>query len=173
MKLNVLFLLFFMSFNSHGFEQTLTFTQSQLQQHLQDITPIERKTMFANVVLTDGQLRLLDKENEIEVTAFLDVTALGSLHGTGSVTVKGSLSYQPNEGAFYLHNAKVTNLKVDQLSNDAVAQITPLVQDLVTQGLQSRPIYQLKDNDMRHSLLKASLKRVEVKQKTLRVVLGF
>lgn len=173
MKFKLLFLLLCVSFNSYGFEQTLTFTQSQLQQRLQDITPIERKTMFANVVLTDGQLRLLDKENEIEVTAFLDVTALGSLHGTGSVTVQGSLSYQPSEGAFYLHNAKVTSLKVDQLSQDAVTQITPLVQDLVTQGLQSRPIFQLKDNDMRHALLKASLKRIEVKQKTLRVILGF
>lgn len=173
MKVKVLFLLLCFSLNSHAFEQTFTFTQTQLQQRIQEITPIERKTMFANVVLTDGQLRLLDVENQIEVTAFLDVTALGSLHGSGSVTVQGSLSYEPSEGAFYLNNANVTQLKVDQLSPDAVSQLTPLVQDLVTQGLQSRPIYQLKDDDMRQSLLKASLKRIEVKRKTLFVVLGF
>lgn len=172
-KIKCMLCLLFVSLSSYSFEQVLTFSEAELQQRLQAITPIERQTMLAKVVLTDGKLHLLDKENEISVTAFLDVTALGSVHGSGVVTVQGSLSYNANEGAFYLHNAKITQLKVDQLSQDAVTQIKPLVQDLVTQSLQSRPIYQLKDNDMRQALLKASLKRIEVKQQTLRVILGF
>ena len=173
LKIKLIACLLCLSLNSYGFEQVLKFTEAQLQERLQAITPIERKTAFANVVLTDGKLQLLDQENEIEVTAFLDVTALGSLHGSGSVTVQGSLVYKPSEGAFYLHNAKVTQLKVDQMSQDAVTQITPLIQDVVTQSLQSRAIFQLQDNDMRHALLKASLKRIEVKQQILLVVLGF
>ncbi|MGR6872503.1 DUF1439 domain-containing protein [Pseudomonas sp. HK3] len=172
-NLKLVLCLMFISLNSHGFEQVLKFSEAQLQTRLQEITPISRQTLLANVVLTDGTLQLLEKENEISVTAFLDVTALGSLHGSGSVSVQGSLTYDAKAGAFYLNNAKVTALNVDQLSADSVAQIKPLIQDLVTQSLQSQPIYQLKDNDMRHSLLKASLKRMEVKQKTLFVILGF
>lgn len=173
LRIKIILCLLCVSLSSYGFEQVLTFSEAELQQRLQAITPIERQTMLAKVVLTDGTLQLLDKKNEISVTAFLDVTALGSVHGSGVVTVQGSLSYNASEGAFYLHNPKITQLKVDQLSQDTVTQIQPLVQDLVTQSLQSRPIYQLQDNDMRQALLKASLKRIEVKQQALRVILGF
>ncbi|MGK0444653.1 MAG: hypothetical protein ACJA1U_001589 [Bermanella sp.] len=158
---------------AHGFEQTLTFTEAQLQEKLQAMTPIERQTLFANVVLTDAKLRLLDAQNQLSVTAFLDVTALGGLRGSGHVTVQGSVMYQPSEGAFYLHNAQLVELHVEQLSKETINQLKPVLQDVIAQSLQSQPIYRLKDNDMRQALVKASLKKVEVKDQALLVTLGF
>jgi hypothetical protein len=161
------------SFYAQGFEQKLQFSEAQLQEKLQVMTPIERQTLFANIVLTDAKLHLLDKENQLSVKAFLDVTAFGGLHGSGHVTVQGSIIYNASEGAFYLDNAKLVQLHVDQLSKETVTQLKPVLQDIISQSLQSQPIYRLQDDDMRQALLKASLKSVEVKQKTLFVTLGF
>lgn len=161
------------SLSVNSFEHTLQFSEAQLQQKLQALTPIERQTLLANIVLTDAKLQLLTGSNELEITAFIDVTALGNIHGSGQVRVQGSVSYQATEGAFYLHNARLTKLHIDQLSAKTVEKLQPVVQDLITKSLQSQPIYRLKDNDLRQSLLKASLKRIEVKQKTLYVTLGF
>ena len=158
---------------AHGFEQTLQFSEVQLQEKLQGMTPIERQTLFAKVVLTDAKLQLLEKEDQLSVTAFLDVTALGGLRGSGHVTVQGSVIYNASEGAFYLHNAQLTQLHVDQLSSESVNQLKPVLQDVIAQSLQSQPIYRLKDNDMRQVLLKASLKNVTVNNRTLFVTLGF
>jgi len=157
----------------NAFEQTLTFSEAELQQRLNDAMPLERQTLLANIVLTDAKLELLEKNDQLAITAFLDVTALGNIHGSGSVTVQGSLRYEASEGAFYLDNGQLTQMTIDQLSDDVVANIKPLVQDLVTKSIQSKPIYQLQNDDMRQALLKASLKHLQVKNKSLLVVLGF
>jgi len=161
------------SFYANAFEQTLQFSETELQEKIQAMTPLERQTLFANIVLTDAKLNLLDKEDQLSIQAFLDVVVLGGLHGSGYVTLQGSVIYNAQEGAFYLANAQLTQLHVDQLSKESVDQLKPILQDVVVQSLQSQPIYRLKDDDMRQALLKASLKDVKVKQKTLFVTLGF
>ncbi|NVK38017.1 MAG: DUF1439 domain-containing protein [Gammaproteobacteria bacterium] len=157
----------------YGFEQTLQFTQQELQQKLQTLTPIEKQTLLANIVLTDAKLELLEATNELAVTAFLDIDGLGGLHGNGSVTVQGGLRYEAKEGAFYLDHAKLTDLSIEQLSPSVISQIKPVVQDLLVQRLQAEPIYRLDKNDFRQSLLQASLKTIEVQQQSLWVTLGF
>ncbi len=156
-----------------AFEQTLQFTQQDLQQKLQAVTPIHKQTFLANIVLTDAKLQLLESTNELEVTAFLDVDGLAGLHGNGHVTVQGGLRYEAKNGAFYLDNAKLTALSIEQLSPAVIAQIKPLVQDVLVQRLQTQAIYQLDKNDFQQSLLKASLKSVVVKQQAVWVTLGF
>ncbi|GAA6136128.1 hypothetical protein NBRC116188_29180 [Oceaniserpentilla sp. 4NH20-0058] len=156
-----------------GFTQTLVFTEEELQTQLNQVTPLQKQTLFANIVMTDANINLLESANQLEVTAFLDVTALGGMHGTGNVTIRGSLVYKSEKGAFYLSRPRITQLHIDKINPDVVEQIQPLVQDLLAQSLQRQPIYQLDDQDMRQSLIKTTLKNVEISNNQVHVYLGF
>ena len=156
-----------------GLTQTLVFSEDELQGRLNDLTPIQKQTLYANLILTYAKLNLLEKNNLIEITAFIDATVLGGFHGTGSVTVQGSLIYQNQQGAFYLDQAKLTHLHVDQMNPSVVAQLKPLVEDVMIQSLKQKPIYQLDNNDMRQALLKGTLKEITISNKQLHVTLGF
>jgi len=156
-----------------GFTQNLVLTEQELQQRLNDMTPMQRNTVYANIVLTDAKIDLLESANQLAITAYLDATVLGGLHGSGKVSVQGSLSYNPKEGAFYLHRPKLQDLHIDQLKPEIVAQLKPLIEDVIIQALRNKPIYRLNDEDIRQSLLKATLKDVQIKDNQVRVSLGF
>ena len=155
-----------------AFTQTLVFTEQDLQSRLNGITPIQKQAVYANLVLTDAKLVLLESDNLIQIKAFIDATILGGIHGSGSVTVQGSLMYKSEQGAFYLNQARLTDLHIDQMSPEVVAQLKPLVEDVMVQSLSQKPIYQLDNNDMRQALLKGSLKDIKVSNKQVHVTLG-
>ena len=164
--------LFCYSLIAWSYTQTLVFTEQELQQRLNQITPIQKQTVYANIVLTDAQLQLLESDNQLEVSAFIDAAVLGSLHGTGQVVVQGSLLYKNQQGAFYLNQAKVTKLVIDQMNPEVVKQLQPLVQDILVQHLSNQPIYTLDDQDMRQALLKSTLKNIEISNRQVKVSLG-
>ena len=51
-------------------------------------------------------------------------------------------------------------------------QLKQLAQSGLTQALSKKPIYVLKEDDMRHKLIKASLKSIEITQQKLKATLG-
>lgn len=168
-----IFITIFICQNVNAFTQTLVFTEQELQQRLNEMTPLQRQTLYANIVLTDAALDLLEGANQLAITAYLDATVLGGFHGSGSISIQGSLRYNAEEGAFYLHQAEIVDLHIDQLKPDIVKQLKPLIADIMIQALKQQPIYRLNDADIRQSLLKTTLKDIQIENDQVKVSLGF
>ena len=88
--------------------------------------------------------------------------APGGLNLTGRTQLQGSLSYDAEKGAFYFHNPKGVTIEIDQLPEHFSPKVKELTQSAMTKATENRPIYTLKDDDLKQKLAKSVLKSVVV-----------
>lgn len=134
--------------------------------------PLEKRLPLAVIRLSEPKLSLLEASNEVSLFLNVDVTMLKGFKGAGRGELVGSIDYRPEEGAFYLVNPRIVNLSIDHVPAFVVPKISNAAQGLLAKSLAGYPIYRLKDNDPKHKMAKASLKKVTVAHDTLLLTLG-
>ena len=171
-RLLITLLFIFVAPASLGFSYDLEMTEAELQEKISVLMPIERKKLFFTVVVSDPKVDLLSDSNEIAIFANLAATAPGGLNLTGRTQLQGSLSYDAEKGAFYFHNPKVMTIEIDQLPEQFAPKVKELTQSAMFKATEKRPIYTLKEDDLKQKLAKSVLKSIEVKDKKLVATLG-
>ena len=142
--------------------------EDQISLHM----PMEKRLPLAVIRLSEPKLALLETSNEVSLFLNVDVIMLKGFKGAGRGELIGSIDYRPEEGAFYLVNPRIVNLSIDHIPSFVMPQVTQAARLLLERSLTSYPIYRLDENDPKHKMAKASLKKVSVSHDTLLLTLG-
>ncbi len=164
-------LLFICQF-SMAFEYTLSFSESDIQSRIDEILPVKKETFVVVITIDQAKVRLLERVNQVALDTKLFVNGLAGINAQGRISVQGEVTYRSAEGAFYLSHPVITKFTVDQVPQDILPKLKELAQAGLDQALFNKAIYVLKDDDMRHQLLKSSLKSIVIKDKILKATLG-
>lgn len=153
---------------SYTIEVPKQIIEDQISLHM----PLEKKLPLAVIRLSEPKLELLEASNEVSLFLNVDVVMLKGFKGSGRGELVGSVDYRPEEGAFYLVNPRIVNLSIDHVPGFVMPQISQAARLLLDRSLASYPIYRLDENDPKHKMAKASLKKVSVSHDTLLLTLG-
>jgi len=167
-----LFMFSFSQFSS-AFTYTLEIPEQELQEKIDMMMPLERKSFFVTVVLSEPKVDLIQESNEIGFFSHVEVLIPGGLKGSGRGKIKGSVVYDADQGAFYLNNPSIEGLEIDRVPKKFYKKISAAIQVVLAKSLSKYPVYKLKDDDVKHQLAKSSLKSISVGNKTLLITLGF
>lgn len=157
---------------SWGFSYTLEMTEQQIQQKVDALMPLKKKQLFFLITLSGAKVDLVEGKNEISLFSQIQVDAPNNIRATGRAEIAGTLKYNAKQGAFYLHNAVVKTLEVDQLDKSLLPTVKQLAQGAISQSLNRHPVYQLNDQDLQQKLAKTTLKSIRVENETLKATLG-
>lgn len=153
---------------SYTIEVPKQIIEDQISLHM----PLEKKLPLAVIRLSEPKLKLLEASNEVSLFLNVDVVMLKGFKGAGRGELLGSVDYRPEEGAFYLVNPRIVNLSIDHVPGFVMPQVSQAARLLLERSLASYPIYRLDENDPKHKMAKASLKKVSVSHDTLLLTLG-
>jgi len=155
-----------------AFSYTLEITKNTLQQKIAAMMPMERSKYFITVILSNPNVDLLEDNNRISISSDMSASIPGGIRGKGRATITGSIRYDNKQGAFYLDNPAIEKLHIDKVPDQYLPQVKAIAQKALSRSLSSRPLYQLKDNDLKQKLAKSLLKGIEVKNEILFVELS-
>ncbi len=170
-KLFIMLMFFLVSTSVSAF--TLEFTEAQLQEKIEAMMPIKKKKLFVTVIISNPVIRLLKKSNRLAVKADISANALGSEKGSGKIEITGSLLYNAKKGTFHLKDPKIESMHIDDVPDMYQAKIKSLAQSAIIKTMATRPIYKLKEDNLKQKLAKASLNSILVKGGKLIIDFGF
>jgi hypothetical protein len=154
-------------------ERTVTVTQAQIQQKLQDklIAPITVLKFF-NVALSQPVIQL-DGQTE-RMTASLDALVSNPLSRAlkGKATISGKLRFDVPSNAILLTDAKIESLNVEGLGSRSSELLTLLGQQLGADLLDDLPLYTLKPDDLKVAGIVFAPKQMRITPQGLQVVLS-
>ncbi len=151
---------------------TLEFTEAQLQEKIEAMMPIKKKKLFVTVIISNPVIRLLKESNRLAVKADISADALGASKGTGKIEITGSLLYNAKKGTFHLKNPKIESMYIDDVPDMYQAKIKNLAQSAIIKTMAARPVYKLKEDNLKQKLAKASLKSILVNDGKLIIEFG-
>lgn len=172
LKILRLLSIFLFSTNALSYEYTLTFTEADIQTQIDAMLPIKKETFVVVLTLDQAKVSLLEGDNEIALNSKVFINGIAGINTQGHIALKGAVSYRSVDGAFYLSNPVITAFHVNQVPTDILPQLKELAQSGLTQALQNKPIYRLQDGDMRHQLIKSSLKSIIIQNQELKATLS-
>jgi len=158
---------------THALSYTQEFTETELQEKIEAMMPLEKKKLFVTLIVTSPKLDLLEDNNELSIKADIAVHAPGGIKGTGTTTITGSITYNPTQGSFHLLNPIVANLHIDGISEQYQPKIKQMAQTAISNTMANYPLYRLKDNDLKQKLAKSVLESVVISDSKLLVNLNF
>ena len=170
-KLLVLGLLFLFSSHAKALSYTLEISEAELQEKLSQIMPLEKKKLFISVIFSHPKIDLAVGNNQIGFYTQIDVVAPGGINSTGSAKIKGSLSYEGSQGAFYFKNPVLVDMQLRDIPNVYLPSIKEIAQLIINNKLSSIALYKLKNDDLEQSLLKYTLKSIVVENRQLLIEL--
>jgi hypothetical protein len=156
----------------NGFEYTLEFSQSDIQQQIDKMLPIKKETFLAKVTLDQASVIFIEKSDQLVLDSKLFLTSLAGVNSQGDIRIQGGISYNSTEGAFYFHQAKIIRLNIEGVPPEFIPTLKDLAQQGLTQSLAKHPIYILKKDDMGQQMVKSQLKSVLIKDQKLIATMG-
>ena len=170
------FLLFCMTFipvqAAMALSYTLEMTEAEIQQKVSAMMPIEKKILFGTVKLFDPKIALVKESNEIAVATEIRVNLVGGLSVSGTTKVKGQIRYEAKAGEFFLKDSTLEEFVIEKLPEKYHHAVKVAVEKMMQKVLSKKPVYKLKDDNLKHKLVKAVLQSVTVKDEKLVVVFG-
>lgn len=155
-----------------AFSYTVELTEAELQEKVMGFMPLTRKTLFATVTLTDPKLDLLANTDQVSLLTHIDVTALNGITEKGSLSLVGTPYYDAKKHAFFLKDAQIKSLEIDNLEASYLPSIQVIAQQIIATILATQPIYRLEDDNLKHKLAKSVLKSIVIQDEKLLLVLG-
>jgi hypothetical protein len=157
--------------NSWADDYTVEITQQQLQQQVTALLPIEREAYFFKVILSDPVIDLPESANELGILTNVTLIGPGGAGGSGRARISGNISYEMQDGSFYLNNPKLTKLEIDQIPERFHEKVRELGQYALDNSVPHRPLYTLSDDDVQQQMVKSTLKSVSVNSGKVIIVL--
>ncbi len=151
---------------------TMEITEKEIQQRVTAMMPIQVTKSMLTVNILDPQVRLLKESDEVAVASPLEMTVPGWAKASGYINVKGSISYDALTGEFFLKNPTISEIEIKGLPEKYRPYAKEAAQLAIGRSLATRPIYTLRDDDLKQKLAKAVIQSVTVKNQKVLVVLG-
>ncbi|MGK0398077.1 MAG: hypothetical protein ACJA0I_000367 [Gammaproteobacteria bacterium] len=155
-----------------AFSYTLELSESEIQERVDAMMPLEKKKFFVTTVLTNPVIDLIKSTNELGLSTDVAFKAPGNIVGSGRVSFTGMLRYDNDTGAFYFDDLKLVSLNVKKVSPESLSKIKKVLQSVASQFLAKKPVFRFKDNNLKHNLAKSTLKSITVDNENLIIELG-
>ena len=155
-----------------AFSYTLELSEAEIQDKVSAMMPIQKKKFFVTIIMSNARVALISASNEIGLVSDIEVSAPGGVKGAGSAEITASLRYEPDKGEFFLDNLNIVDLQIDKVPEKLVPKAKSILQIIATKVLATKPVYQFKDDNLKHKLAKATLKSIVVENQMLLVELG-
>ena len=148
-------------------------TADEMTRQAAEHFPIQRcALMLACVTLSDPKVKLLDGDSRIHVTTTVRPEVGGQPLDSGEVDLAGTPRYVPEQGAFFLDDARVTEARFPGLKPQQARTVSDLASGMLAESLRREPIYELDDKDARQALARLVLREVRVRDGKLQLVTG-
>lgn len=144
------------------FSQTISLSQLELQQQLDQMGSAQYQDALLSVVVKEPKVELTQGSDKIGLRGKVETVLLGSMQASAVLHLRGSVVYKAKEGAFYLHNIELLSLQSEQIPQQQLAHVKSIVESLLNQLLKEQPIYALSETEKSEQLAKAILKSVSV-----------
>ncbi len=169
MKLLISFMIVSLASFANAFSYTHSLSEAELQQEIEKVMPIVKKKYFLTMTLSNPKINLIEGSNELGLRSDINVSAPGVMKGDGRAHIVGKLEYNQAQGAFYFKNARLLELNMNGIPPDILPDIKKAAQSSLTRSLSKRPVYILKDNDIKQQIAKSTLQSIEVKNQALHI----
>lgn len=150
-------------------DYTLEFSEDEIEEHLSKNFPLNKDLFIAKLSLKNPQLSFIN--DGISIDLDYNGTLLADTL-TGIIKVDGGLNYQKQDNSFYLKNASIQNLTINELKTSETENIKSTLEQVIIPYLEKFPVYKLQGGKLDQTLLKSSLKEIKIKEKKLILVLG-
>ncbi len=150
-----------------AFTYTLALSQAKLQKKISAMMPMVKEKYFVSVILSKPEVSLIEGSSKIGVFTHIEVVVPKGIKGSGRVKLTGTLSYKAETYEFFFKNPIIEKLEVDKLSDIYTGSVKKIIQLVARKILAVRPIYQLKDDKVKHKVAKSMLQSVSVNNKKL------
>ena len=151
---------------------TVELSENELQEKVSAMMPLEKKKYFITMIFTNPVVDLLETKNKIGITLDIKVVAPGGIEGQGTAKLSGSLRYDNKKAEFYLNDPILHELVIDNITDNLNTKIKDLAQLSLEKNLSTRPVYKLKDTNLKHQLAKSLLKSVKVEKEKMIIELS-
>jgi hypothetical protein len=155
------------AFDTMAIGYTLKLSETELQERVSAMMPLEKKQLFLTVVISDPQISLLPDTDQVGVFLNVDAIIASGLKGSGRGRVIGSLFYDKSLGAFFLKAPVLDSLQIDRLPAQLNQQIAKVSQAMIASTLASYPLYTLNDNDFKQKMAKSMIESIDVQDQQL------
>jgi len=159
-----------------GKEYVITIPEETILEELDTKLPLT-KTYFLIFDITLDNPRVDLIEGSSRINAGLDIVINIKINDQdkplgGTVDASGSLTYIPEEGAFYLSEPVIERLSVQGIPVKYTKKVNGLVEKTLVTFYSTRPVYKLKSSDLSQAAAKMALKRIVVQDQAAVVTLG-
>ena len=127
---------------------------------------------LACVTLADPQVRLRNGDPRLFLSARASPDVGAQPLGEGTIELAGKPRYDPAQGAFFMDAPEILRVEFPGLPPAYVASAVELTRGLLIDSLRQMPVWVLDDKDSQQALAKLVLRKVEVRDGKLRVVVG-
>ena len=127
---------------------------------------------LACVTLSDPQVRLRNGDPRLFITTLASPDVGAQPLGEGTIEVAGKPRYDASLGAFFIDEPEILRLDFPGLSPPYVAAATELSRGLLVDYLRQTPVWVLDEGDAQQALARLVLRKVEVRDGALRLVVG-
>ena len=150
------------SFNAAAY--SIELSKDDLQQQVSLYFPLEQATPLSKLTYSNPVVILNPNTNRIglEVTIRIEVPGMLAVEGRGQID--GNLEYRQQTQQFYLHDPKLTNVRLANSSYELAGAVQQIVTNISQQSLPLILVYDLKDDDLRQKMAKSVMKSVTVKE---------
>ncbi|VAW61508.1 hypothetical protein MNBD_GAMMA11-2537 [hydrothermal vent metagenome] len=171
-RVSLVIFMMLLSQTAMAFSYTLEISEKELQEKVSKMMPLEKKKYFVTVILSEPVIDLTGGNNEIGIFSHVKIIAPGSIEGAGKVKITGSLRYDSKTGSFFFKHPEIVSLEVNDVPEKYMPNIKKIAQSAVSKILATRPVYKLKDDNLKQKLAKSVLKSIKVENKKLLVELA-
>ena len=154
-----------------AYSYTMEITEQAIQNKISDLMPMERQFLILSIVISDPKVTLIKDGNKIGVKTSIAVLTPDGGRNEGRLSFTGTLTYNPDQGAFYFYNPVIDTLEIDKLPEQYAADVKSITQLAVTSALAKYPVYKLQTDDLRQKYIKSVLESVIVADGRLLVTL--
>ncbi len=166
-KLLLPLILSILLFNSCDYEYEIT--QSEVQEALSNLFPIEKENFFLTFTLIDPVV-IFDKEaNRIELSSTCVGKPSAILPGQFEFPLhfSTSLLYEDNSNSLYFHNIVIEDNTAETIPDEIRELIIPAITNLTNEIVAEYPIYSVKDESLTDRFAQRFLREVVVRDTSI------
>lgn len=157
-----------------GGDLVIPVTQGEIQERLEARFPVE-KTYLLVIHFRFLHPKVVLEKGSDKLRFLVDIEARFSAGGPphpGTALVSGTITYDREQGEFYLLGAHLEHITIAGMNDDKLARVQEGA-DLALGGyLDRKPIYRLKQGDFKQDLARMTLKQVRIEDGKLIVTLS-
>ena len=154
-------------------ELSVQIPQAQIQQKIDAEFPIQEEMLFLTAELSNPTVELRESSERVHCTIDASVKVTGTSEAlTGQASLSAGVSYRPEEGTFYLDNARIDEMEIGALPSRYLQPVTRVVNIISDDVIETIPIYTLDQDKLGQRAVKLVLKEVAIADNELVLTMG-